>query len=288
MTSTPAPLVGDSIRSRMDEFSPSERRVARVLLADYPSAGLDTVAGLAKRAGVSNPSVLRFIQRIGFKRYAQFQNELRDELSVRDGGPAGRYVELPAQGAVSEAVQAGANQLIEDTRRTISAIPERELTAVVDLLADTNRPVVISGGRVTRVVADRLVELLNRVRPRVRLIDDPWHQSIDTLIDVRRNVISVIVDIRRYDQDSIDFAAHMHEHGAKVVLITDEWLSPAARHADVVLPVSSRSPSPFDTISSAVVLVEALLPSIISRIGPRAHSRMQSWEHIERNRLVKK
>lgn len=287
MVSALLSLISELVQSRMEKFSPSELRVARVLLADYPSAGLDTVAGFARKAGVSSPSVLRFVQRIGFSRYAEFQNGLRDELSVRGGGPAGRYVDMPVKGGVSETIQVASEQLINDARRVIAAIPEREFNGAVELLSDTGRPVVITGGRITRVVADRLAEMLNRIRTRVHLVEDPWRKNIDELIDVRKNFTCVIFDIRRYDQDTIDYASYMHEHGTTILLITDEWLSPAARYADVVLPVSSRSSSPFDSIASAVILVEALLPSIISKIGSKAHARMQLWECADRNRLLK-
>src|SRR5947208_371108 len=47
--------VGEVVRQRLDSLSPAERRLARVLLASYPIAGLESVARFAERAGVSPP-----------------------------------------------------------------------------------------------------------------------------------------------------------------------------------------------------------------------------------------
>ena len=48
--------VAETVDRRLNELRPAERRATGTLLADYPSAGLGTVAGLAERAGVSPPS----------------------------------------------------------------------------------------------------------------------------------------------------------------------------------------------------------------------------------------
>jgi hypothetical protein len=48
--------VAETVDRRLNELRPAERRAAGTLLADYPGAGLGTVADLAQRAEVSPPS----------------------------------------------------------------------------------------------------------------------------------------------------------------------------------------------------------------------------------------
>ena len=42
----------------------ADLKITRTLLANYPAVGLNTVAHLAAAAGVSNPSVVRFVLRL--------------------------------------------------------------------------------------------------------------------------------------------------------------------------------------------------------------------------------
>lgn len=72
--------VKNEIFARMEQMSPSERKVARTLLADYPSIGLASANTLAKAAGISAPTVLRLVSRLGMDSYADFQKHLRDEI----------------------------------------------------------------------------------------------------------------------------------------------------------------------------------------------------------------
>ena len=51
--------VADLVRQHQASLSPAERKLARVFLASYPIAGLESVARFAERAGVSAPTVTR-------------------------------------------------------------------------------------------------------------------------------------------------------------------------------------------------------------------------------------
>ena len=75
----------------MASLSPAERKLARVLLATYPTAGLESVAKFAERAAVSPPTVTRFVAKLGFRGYPEFQRVLRDEVQARLSSPLARY-----------------------------------------------------------------------------------------------------------------------------------------------------------------------------------------------------
>lgn len=59
------------IRRSQESLSPAELKLSRAL-ANYPAAGLESTNALAKKVGISAPTVLRFITRIGFGRYPRF------------------------------------------------------------------------------------------------------------------------------------------------------------------------------------------------------------------------
>src|SRR5947199_8485364 len=104
--------VVELVRQRLDSLSPAERRLARVLLASYPIAGLESVARFAERAGVSPPTVTRFIAKLGFRGYPEFQERLRDEVQARPSSPLARYREEPKrESAVKTAIDVATHNL---------------------------------------------------------------------------------------------------------------------------------------------------------------------------------
>ena len=83
--------IGEEVRERLGDMTPSERRVARALLATYPTAGLESLPQLAEAANVTGPTVLRFVRKIGYDGYPDFQRSLRLRGPGADGGSASLY-----------------------------------------------------------------------------------------------------------------------------------------------------------------------------------------------------
>ena len=66
------PPVAARIRRRLGGLTPTERRPALALLANYPVAGLETVAQFAARAKVSGPTILRLIAKLRIRQLPRF------------------------------------------------------------------------------------------------------------------------------------------------------------------------------------------------------------------------
>ena len=58
------------------ELSPAERRVAETVRQDFEAATRLTIAELARRAGVSQPSVTRFCRSVGSRSFSEFKRVL--------------------------------------------------------------------------------------------------------------------------------------------------------------------------------------------------------------------
>ena len=80
--------VAELIADRIDAMPAGERRAAQTLIANYPLIGLKTVADFSQQAGVSSPTILRFVARLGFQNYPEFQSALQDELAAQLQSPA--------------------------------------------------------------------------------------------------------------------------------------------------------------------------------------------------------
>ncbi|WP_233219634.1 MurR/RpiR family transcriptional regulator [Micromonospora sp. RP3T] len=267
------------IRGRLGECSPAERRVARTLLAAYPSAGLGTVAALAERAEVSAPTVLRLLSRLGFGGYPEFQRALRDELAERETSPLTAYRAAEHGGAPPEgALPRAAATLPAAVAGTLADLPRGELDAAVRLLADQQFRVTAAGGRFSALVASYLVLHLMQVRGNSRLLPPGPVARADLLVDVGKRDLVVLFDFRRYEEPTLALAREVTARGARVVLFTDRWLSPVAGLAEVVLPARVDSPSPYDSFVPTLALVETLVAALIDRLGPAAGARLKAME----------
>ena len=269
--------VGEVVRQRLDSLSPAERRLARVLLATYPIAGLESVARFAERAGVSPPTVTRFIAKLGFRGYPEFQESLRREVQSRLSSPLARYRDEPKRdSAVNHALEVAGHNL----KSTLDLLSDRDVKETVSLLGDVRRRVMILGGRVSAPLARYLAGQLHLLRPGVGLVDAERSAPAQQLIDMRKTDVLVVFDYRRYQSDTIEAARVAAGRGCDVVLFTDPWLSPASAFSRQVLVTSVETVGPFDSLVGAVALVEALIAAVLRELGSRAEARMQSLERL--------
>jgi DNA-binding MurR/RpiR family transcriptional regulator len=276
MSATLAPSVAERVRRDLASLTPNEKRAARRLLADYPVAGLDTVAAFGTAAGVSAPTVLRMIAKLGFGSYGEFQKALRAELAAQRETPLMKGSDFSADDQLARFAEA----TIANLRESVANVPRGEFEAIARLLADRNRPVHVLGGRFTDAIADYMVVHLRVLRPQVRRITGQRFGWLDQLLDVGRRDVFVLFDIRRYSEDLAELAEAASRRGATVTLFTDQWLSPISKVARHVLPARVTVPSIWDSSAGLLLLVEALLSAIAAELGPVARDRLTAIERM--------
>lgn len=273
-------VLADRVADALPTLSRAERQVGRVLLADYPSAGLSTTADLARQAGVSPPTVLRFAQSLGFTGFAEFQRGLREELTRRSSGPLVRLGTRTSRGSARDEIVRDGTAQAERALASLARIPEASYDAAVDLLADTSRRVLVTGGRFSYLVAFHLGLHLEQLRPGVRLLEDPSGHGLGTVIDLSHRDVLVLFDFHRYQRSALELALSAKRHGAALLLVTDSLDCPVAPRADVVLDVTSATDHAFQSDTAAFMLSEQLLSIVLERIGEPAFTRLALWERM--------
>src|SRR5713226_4279739 len=272
--------VGELVRHHLASLSPAERKLARVLLASYPIAGLESVARFAERAGVSPPTVTRFITKLGFKGYLEFQEMLRHEVQARLSSPLARYRDEPQRSGGDSLLDETLEVSTHNLKATVELLSHRDVDEAVERIADIRRRVLVLGGRVSAPLARYLAAQLHLLRPGIGLVESERSGPAQQLIDMRRGDVLVVFDYRRYQADTIESARVAAAQGCNVIVFTDPWLSPASGFARQVIVTSVDMVGPFDSLVGAMAVVEGVVAAVLSRLGPRAQSRMQSLERL--------
>lgn len=264
---------------RVEDLSPAEKRCARVLLANYPGAGLSSAASLARSAGTSTPTVLRFVARLGFGTYRDFQRRLRDDITREAASPVQRATESRAGRKTATDFTAAVGQRLAIAEQLTRTVPECEFDAAVRLLAGPPKRTLIAGGYFTRHLAFLLASQLDQIVPAVDYTPDPLTRDVTKYVGLRKGGVVILFDFRRYEESAMTLAALVKSQGATLVVITDHELSPCAQFADVVLPVYVDG-VPFDSDGGVLILVESLIECVFNSVGEAGIRRMQRWEEV--------
>ena len=274
----PSQTVFQIVQASLANLTLAERKVARVVMADYPAAGLLTVAELGKRSGVSGQTVIRFTTTLGFDSYPQFQGRLIEELKTRSESPLSLYsarVGKLRAGSLADSILKSFRQALD---RTFGNIPIDELNRAVHLLTDRRNDVCITGGRYSDAVAEYFSKHVRQLRSGTIFLPSDSMLRTDSLVDIGRKTVVVAFDFRRYQASTISFSSRARQRGARILLFTDPYLSPIAKVAHLVIPVEVEVVSPFDSCVAAIAVVELFVAAMLQQLGEEARNRIADIE----------
>jgi DNA-binding MurR/RpiR family transcriptional regulator len=270
--------VAELIADRIDGMPAGERRAAQTLVGNYPLIGLKTVADFSQQAGVSSPTILRFVSRLGFQNYPEFQSALQDELAEQLQSPASRTT--VNSGPDMRGMPPMLEATLDNIRETFRHVSARQLDDIVALLSDRRSGLYLIGGRFTDPIARYMAAHLTIIRPNVFHLAGQESNWRDRLIDMGKRDVLLVFDIRRYQDSLVRFAERASQRGVRIVLFTDQWLSPIARFSRHVIPARTGMPSPWDSSAALMVVAETLIGGLTQALEPDGARRIRDMEQL--------
>ncbi len=278
--------IRDHLMSQGLALTPSEEKIVRLLLAEYPTSGLGTATSLAKRAGVSDPTVVRLVMKLGFEGFPDFQAKLLAEVEAGLRSPLLMMESKRSNASSESAVVAYLDSVGQALGKSVNATPLQSYDRASKLIMDARGDVVLLGGRFSRHVAGMLAGYLVQFRPGIRDLGVLSAQAFDALADLGRKDVLIVFDYRRYQLDVVAFARQAAARDVHIMLFTDQWLSPVADLAEVTIVSPLEVASPYDTLAPAIAQMEALVSHILSTLGDEARARIERLEEVRQANAV--
>lgn len=277
--------VEDAIAARYDRLRGGQRRVIDVLLSDTRYGAVVSAADLAQQAGVSQSTVTRAAQTLGFDGYPDLQARLR-----RSFVGAGSVPERLAASAVElrESPElAGLQVMLEDAanvKATAEDVGAERLRAAIDLLIDAER-VFVFGSRSSTGLALVLAMGLRLALPDARQLGQAAGDLADQLLELRKTDAVVGISFRRADRVTVRVLEHAARIGAPTIAITDRLSSPIARSAKLALIARIGPLRLMPSYAAGASLVNALITAISLRTRKAARARLKTaerlWQHFD-------
>jgi DNA-binding MurR/RpiR family transcriptional regulator len=262
------------IEAHRGVLTPSERRVADVVLGRPDKVAFGTVAGVAGEAGVSAATVVRFAARLGYEGFVPLQADVRDEL----GGRLRPAVERIRQAPPSDLLGRSLATELDNVHRTLEAVDRRDFAAAVQRLADRTHGVVVVAAEASRGVGVLLTDGLDMLRPGVQPVQGSAARVARALASVEPGDTVVALDLRRYERWVLDAVRYCATGGASIVALTDSALSPLADLADETFVVAAEGSGPFDSHVGMLAVANALVAGVAARLRRTASRRLDRVE----------
>ncbi|HEX3734073.1 MAG TPA: MurR/RpiR family transcriptional regulator [Solirubrobacterales bacterium] len=278
-TATKSPQLkslSDYIQERFEEFSRSQKDVARYIVDHLDEAAFLTAEELARRASTSSSTVVRFSQALGFEGYPELQQAAIEEYrttiattGASNGGALFSFDHSELEGSLSADY---AN--LEETARKLT--PE-QVDASVAALATAQR-IVIVGVDQMAFFASYLRHTLSLLDIRAEIVASTGGESLQRLGRIDEETLVITLSAGRAHPlllRAMKLAVH---RGARTLAISDATMSEVGEHAELTLYFSSNSPSFARSNTALMALVQALAHGLYARDEAAHKDRIRAYK----------
>jgi DNA-binding MurR/RpiR family transcriptional regulator len=272
--------VADRIGRHFEQLTRAEKQLAEALLENYPVSGLHSITTVAENASVSTPTVVRMVQKLGFSGFTDFQAKLRSELEEAISNPIAKRDRWAANAPDTHILNRFTDAVLNNVRASLAEIETEDFDRAAAAMSNAKTPVYIAGGRITHSLASYLFTHLQVIRSGVTLISTNRATWPHYVLNMGRGDVLVLFDIRRYESELETMAQLAAERGVRIILFTDQWVSPISKYAELVFKIYVEVPSAWDSSVVTLIVLEALTEAVQNANWGRTRERLTELEAL--------
>jgi DNA-binding MurR/RpiR family transcriptional regulator len=244
------------LQSVLAKLTKNQKMLADHILNNPSSVPLSSASSLALKVGVSEATVIRFAQRLGYEGYLSMKSALQKEFvevvlsskRIEDGieclGRKSPLVELlETHGEILDTFH------VEETINCIRS--------AASILHD-GKGAHIYGEGSSKVPAFELSFWLNRFGKKINVFGSTGRSFFENIVSISHGDVAVGFAFRKTNFELDILFRETHKRGGKNILITDEPLSTLFSLADESITISRGYVGNFRSMGIPVIIADAL------------------------------
>lgn len=267
------------VRRWAQDGSKAERQLASMILDDLDYVSKAPIADIAKRAGVSEPTVTRFARALGCEGIRDFKYHLAQALAV--GGNYLKPSPLKREEREERVLASICGSAVTAIETLRSSIDMKTIDLIGDHVSNARSILAYGSGGNSSIMATELHNRLFRLGLSVIAHSDGQMQRMTASVATPETVV-IALSISGYSPSVVDSVRISRHYGAKTVAVTAPG-SALAREADILLPFSVPEDSNLYKPNAAryamLAIVDLIAMTTAEAIGPSVLEGLRRIKH---------
>jgi DNA-binding MurR/RpiR family transcriptional regulator len=270
--------LSEYIQERFEDFSRSQKDVARYIVDHLDEAAFLTAEELARRASTSSSTVVRFSQALGFEGYPELQQaaieEYRNTIATAGSAAAGNGALFSFDHSELEGSLGADHANLEETARNLT---REQVDGAVAALAEAQR-IVIVGVDQMAFFASYLRHTLSLLDIRSEIVASTGGESLQRLGRIDDETLVIVLSSGRAHPLLLRAMKLALHRSANTLAISDASMSEVGENAERTLYFSSNSPSFARSNTALMALVQALAYGLYARDEAAHKDRIRAYK----------
>lgn len=272
--------VHERIRKSYEQLTTQQKLVAKYILDEPNQVALLAAKVIGTNTGTSETTVIRLCYALGYSGFSELQNEIRQSLlfPVTNQTVVQPFLDPTYEYKDSDdVISFSMEQDIAFIQKTLNGLDRRLFDQAVQSIVKAKK-IVVAGGRSSYTPAYWLSFSLNIIKGESHLYRGQVDDAIHLISEANEDWLLIALAFPRYLQDTVQFAKAAKEKGVTIVAITDHELSPLGPFADVLLKVTTPSPTTLKSMSVIFTLLNALVSGVSQLDREQVQKRIKMYE----------
>ena len=253
----------DRIRKEQESFPAAQKRVAAYVVENYQQIAFLSISALSQKVGVSDNTVVKFCNHLGYDKFAEFKKEFTDyahaELLIYkklDSGTGNQFDDDDIWSMVQ-------NDSIAAIQATLSDPQNRNSLQELLTKMRSVQHIYVTGGRISGIIAAMLANKLRYLNLRVHDLNcGTVGDYIDQAAVIRPEDLVIALSFPRYTKGVVGVLKNMHQRGVPIALITDKGLSPVRPFADIIFHCATDSNAFLPCYTGCIALIDVICQAV--------------------------
>lgn len=252
-------LISD-IQAQYTRFSKGQKLIAQYILSNYDKVAFMTACKLGDTVGVSESTVVRFANALGYSGYPKLQAALQE--LIKNKLTTVQRVEMANEYRDDYTIL---NKVLksdmDNIRGTLEEIDKKAFEDSANRLLKAKK-IYILGMRSSFAIAQYLGFYLDIILDNVHIIRMDMGDAFEQIVRIGEDDVLIAVSFPRYSKKSYQIVSFAKEKGTHIISLTDSLFAPVASIADNTLLVKSNMASFVDSLVPALSIANALIIAV--------------------------
>lgn len=246
------------IEECVPSFSKGQKKIADFIINQYNKAVFMTAAKIAEETGVSESTVVRFANAMGFEGFPEFQQALQDSVKGKLTALQRFEQALESRDILSLVMNSDISMLKATYEQLDKGMFEKAVNAI-----SKAKKIYIIGVRSSSAIASFLGFYLNLLFDDVRVVSTTSVSEVfEQIMRIGEEDVLIGVSFPRYSNRTVKALQYAKANNATVISVTDSNVSPLVEYSDVSLLAESGMVSFVDSLVAPLSIINALIVSL--------------------------
>lgn len=269
-----------NIQDNYSRLSKGQKIIAEYMINQYDKAAFMTAANLGRNLNISESTVVRFANALGYSGYKELQRELQE--LIRNKLTTVQRLNLSEDYSKNEhSIAKVMEKDVENLRKTLSEVDFDKFYNAVEMTLKAKN-IYIMGLRSSSFLSGYMAFYMNFIFDNVKLVQPGANDIFEQLAKATKEDIIICLTYPRYSKRTLEALEYTRSKGCRIVSFTDSLISPASDKSDITIIARSDMLSFVDSLVAPMSLINAFIIALGSEkkedITPYFEELEQVWK----------